>query len=336
MKKVLSLCLVVIMAMTAIGGTLAYFTDTTEEVTNTFTMGDVKIKLDEAKITINKEAKTITASENERVEKGQAYNDLAMIPGRVFPKDPKVTNTGSLDAYIFLDMKLNKADALFWLMAVDASADTDAKFENVNIFSQEKKVLNENFKKDYTLEENSSIFSNFTIKNEYLEDEKFSTRKFIEGITKDMAAYQAVIEKWLIGINHNVWQLCDIIEDETEDEITFRFAYVTKYNELDMLGTDAEVTFMTDFTMPDTVSQTMLVSAVGDSDISVSGITGAVDENFTTDEEAFEITFKAYAIQADDITVEGSELVINNAYKAMFGYELDKDFFAQGTQTPAE
>ena len=44
-KKILALCLVVALAATAvIGGTLAYFTDT-DEATNTFTVGGVKIDL---------------------------------------------------------------------------------------------------------------------------------------------------------------------------------------------------------------------------------------------------------------------------------------------------
>ena len=44
-KKILVLCLVVALAVTAVvGGTLAYFTDTDNE-TNTFTAGGVKIDL---------------------------------------------------------------------------------------------------------------------------------------------------------------------------------------------------------------------------------------------------------------------------------------------------
>lgn len=44
-KKILSLCLVVALAATAIiGGTLAYFTDT-DNATNTFTTANVKIDL---------------------------------------------------------------------------------------------------------------------------------------------------------------------------------------------------------------------------------------------------------------------------------------------------
>ncbi len=46
MKKIISLVLVLVLALTAIGGTLAYFTDT-DEVTNTFTSGKVDIALKE-------------------------------------------------------------------------------------------------------------------------------------------------------------------------------------------------------------------------------------------------------------------------------------------------
>ena len=46
-KKILSLCLVIALAAVAVlGGTLAYFTDTDAE-TNTFTVGDVNIHIDE-------------------------------------------------------------------------------------------------------------------------------------------------------------------------------------------------------------------------------------------------------------------------------------------------
>lgn len=46
-KKIIALCLIVALAATAvIGGTLAYFTDT-DEATNTFTMGNVQIDLQE-------------------------------------------------------------------------------------------------------------------------------------------------------------------------------------------------------------------------------------------------------------------------------------------------
>ena len=50
-KKILSLTLVVcLLAIAVVGGTLAYFTDDTGVAENTFTVGDVEITLDEAKV----------------------------------------------------------------------------------------------------------------------------------------------------------------------------------------------------------------------------------------------------------------------------------------------
>ena len=47
-KKILALCLAATLAAAAIaGGTLAWFTDTTDAAVNTFTMGSLKIALEE-------------------------------------------------------------------------------------------------------------------------------------------------------------------------------------------------------------------------------------------------------------------------------------------------
>ncbi len=83
-------CLVAILAV----GTLAYFTDT-DTNTNTFTMGNVSIVLDEAKVT--KDGDDWTADAEDRV-KGNDYGTV--YPGAVLPKDPTVHNTGNEAAYI--------------------------------------------------------------------------------------------------------------------------------------------------------------------------------------------------------------------------------------------
>ena len=88
MKKKLTLvvtCIVLVAAM-VIGGTLAYFTDT-KSATNTFTMGNVNIKLDETDIK-NPEGDRVTSN---------AYD---VYPGEVVTKDPIVHNTGKNGAYI--------------------------------------------------------------------------------------------------------------------------------------------------------------------------------------------------------------------------------------------
>ena len=88
-KKIITLCLIVAMiAVAAIGGTLAYFTDS-ETTTNTFTMGSVEIELTES----SWNAPTNT------------------VPGVSYAKNPVVKNTGMNDAWIRVDVILSDATA---------------------------------------------------------------------------------------------------------------------------------------------------------------------------------------------------------------------------------
>ena len=77
---------VMLVAVLVVGGTLAYFTDT-KSATNTFTMGNVAITLDETDVN-NPEARTAN---------GNTYN---VYPGQTVQKDPIVHNTGKNAAYI--------------------------------------------------------------------------------------------------------------------------------------------------------------------------------------------------------------------------------------------
>ncbi len=77
---------VTLVALAAIGATFAYLTDT-KSVNNTFTMGNVKITLDETDIK-NPNGDRVTSNE---------YN---VYPGAVVTKDPIVHNTGKNAAYI--------------------------------------------------------------------------------------------------------------------------------------------------------------------------------------------------------------------------------------------
>ena len=86
-KKILALSMCIALAAIAIvGASLAYFTDT-KTATNTFTMGNVKIKLDETDIK-NPQGDRVTSNE---------YN---VYPGAVVTKDPIVHNIGKNGAYI--------------------------------------------------------------------------------------------------------------------------------------------------------------------------------------------------------------------------------------------
>lgn len=99
-KKIFSLCLVVALVATAVvGGTLAYFTDTTESKVNEFTVGNVDIELTEPRW----------------------VDDATLMPGTSYAKDPTITvGEKSQDAYVFLKMDMNKYVSLVNLMGVDA------------------------------------------------------------------------------------------------------------------------------------------------------------------------------------------------------------------------
>lgn len=95
-KKILTICLIVALAATAIiGGTLAYFTDK-DEATNTFAVGNVKIDL---------------------IEQQKGANGLedfvpnkTLLPGtsdkNAVSKIVTVKNTGDNDAWVWVDLKI--------------------------------------------------------------------------------------------------------------------------------------------------------------------------------------------------------------------------------------
>lgn len=280
-KKILALCLVVVLAVTAVtGATLAYFTDTTEVVNNTFTMGKVKIDLDEAKV--DDDGKAIKPEE--RVKKND-YTPTNMVPGHIFEKDPTIhVEAGSEESYIFLDMTINKYSSLFWVMAADASEDENIQF---TIFNDEGALKSE-FKNDNGV---------------------FSTTKFIKAMLANKAIFQSIINKWFTGIEHTDWEVCDIFVGKAEDDVTvdgkyltIRFAYNTTVN-AKKSDTNIDIKFMDSFQMPTSVTQEMIENGT---------TVGGMQNNFNTGEAKFKMNFKAYAIQADEI----ADLAA--AYKAMF------------------
>ena len=100
----LLLCLVLL-----IGGISAYFTDKTETLSNTYTIGNIEIELTEPGWV--------------------AANAQGIMPGDVLVKDPTVQNTGSSDAYVFVKVSIPTG-------TVDGTADTEL-FTLVNSNNQD-------------------------------------------------------------------------------------------------------------------------------------------------------------------------------------------------------
>ena len=103
-KILVSLAALALVAAISIGGTIAYLTST-DTVTNTFTVGNVAIKLDEAK-----------ANADGTLVEGAARvdaNSYKLLPGHTYNKDPMVTVlNGSEASYIKMTVTFTKSDKL--------------------------------------------------------------------------------------------------------------------------------------------------------------------------------------------------------------------------------
>ena len=93
-KAILMVVCAMLLVAASVMGTLAYLTST-DEVVNTFSVGKVKITLDEAKV--GEDGKALTGEAAARV-KGNNYH---LLPGHEYDKDPTVTvKAGSDESYI--------------------------------------------------------------------------------------------------------------------------------------------------------------------------------------------------------------------------------------------
>ena len=96
-KSMLVLICLALLIASVVVGTLAYFTDS-EQATNTFTVGQVHIDLNETDVDGDKDTKA---------------NDYHLLPGHTYVKDPTVTILkGSDDAYVRMLVKPSDMDAL--------------------------------------------------------------------------------------------------------------------------------------------------------------------------------------------------------------------------------
>lgn len=129
----LSLCAVALVAAT-VAGTLAYLIGKAE-VVNTFTVGNVTISMDEAKVD----------------EEGQATNDprvtenvYHLIPGKTYDKDPTIhVEAGSEEAWLFVkvDNGLTELEADPTIAAqMTANGWTVADAAN-NVYAYKEKVI---------------------------------------------------------------------------------------------------------------------------------------------------------------------------------------------------
>lgn len=117
----LTICAVLLVAASVLG-TMAYLTST-DSVENTFTVGSVAIKLDEAEVGLDGTPVEPAA----RVKS----NEYKLMPGHTYTKDPTVTvEKGSESSYVRMKVTFNNATEIIKLCTDPEYADEVTGIEN--------------------------------------------------------------------------------------------------------------------------------------------------------------------------------------------------------------
>lgn len=117
-KSLLIALCAILLVVASVMGTLAYLTSTSAPVTNTFTIGDVLITLDEAKVDVygnpvDAEGKETTKADAPRV----AENTYKLIPGHTYTKDPTI-HVGDNSEKVWLFAKIENDLSDFTTLAI--------------------------------------------------------------------------------------------------------------------------------------------------------------------------------------------------------------------------
>ena len=106
-KFALSIAAIALVICCAVGGTLAWLTDQTASVKNTFTVGNIDITLTESK--------GVTSSNPQE-------GTFKMVPGNTIEKDPKVTVVaGSEDCWLFVKVEKSSTLDNYIAYAIDSN-----------------------------------------------------------------------------------------------------------------------------------------------------------------------------------------------------------------------
>ena len=98
-KKIVALALAAVMLVSATVAVTVAYLQSTDSVTNTFTVGSVEILLDEWDVDDDENKGDITPNTNPARDKANAYK---LYPGKSYDKDPTVTVKGTEDAWLFV------------------------------------------------------------------------------------------------------------------------------------------------------------------------------------------------------------------------------------------
>ena len=209
--------------------------------------------------------------------------DHTLVPGKFYDKNPTITvKDNSQDAYVFLKLDLNKYVSLINLMGVDAYKN------NIGDLGDQK----------------SPYYSDYPTYPGFM--------RFVEMLAKDNTLRAAVLDRWFVGVNHAEWKVMNLdqikagVEAAKNGQNPAHLVVVLGYQkDGGVVKANDKVQFMTAFGMPETVTASMFD---GEDAYRIGGVSKS---NFNG---TFNMTFTAYAIQADQIAN------LDAAYEALGGY----------------
>lgn len=205
-------------------------------------------------------------------------DDHTLVPGKFYDKNPTIkVDANSQDAYVFLKLDLNKYVSLINLMGVDA-------YKNIDSLK-------------------GSTYPGFVA--------------FVEKLATNNPLRAAVLDRWFVGVNHADWKVMNLdqikagVEAAKNGQNPAHLVVVLGYQkDGGVVKAGTEVKFMDQFGMPSTVTTSMF-----NGEDAYKDENGVSRSNFNTDINVFKMTFTAYAVQANTLTLDTAYAALGNITK---------------------
>lgn len=170
-KAIVAVVALVLVLCCAMGGTLAWLVDSTTEVKNTFTYGDINISLWEHEL--NKDGLTLSTD----VFTGKEQTGFKMIPGNKIEKDPTVTVKADSEAS-WLFVKIVESDNFDDFMTYGVASGwtqltVDAEGNAITDLVYYREVNATTADTDFAVLANNSVSVKETVKKDMLKDGVF-------------------------------------------------------------------------------------------------------------------------------------------------------------------
>ena len=170
-KAIVAVVALVLVLCCAMGGTLAWLVDSTTEVKNTFTYGDINISLWEHEL--NDDGLTLSTD----VFTGAEQTGFKMIPGNNIKKDPTVTVKADSEAS-WLFVKIEESENFDDFMTYDIAdgwtqLTVDAKGNEITDLIYYREVAATTADTNFAVLANDSVSVKDTVKKDMLNEDLF-------------------------------------------------------------------------------------------------------------------------------------------------------------------